>query len=212
MIHIRKKQAPAEFIKANKIDKCHFDDMDTEIKSQLRQSLLQEQGYLCAYCMSAIENNGKSTKIEHYVPRNDNNEMKYKNLLAVCHGGEGLDPCQQTCDTRKGNDILTINPQIQRDIETICYQHDGAIVSNNKKYNEDINSTLNLNVQVLKDKRKHAWDAVKNILIKKCKEKTFKKGDLERIYRKYSEKNGSGRYIPYCGIVLWNIKRKMSQI
>lgn len=48
--------------------------------------------------------------------------------------------------------------------------------------------------------------------MKKCKDKSFKKGDLERIYNKYSEKDGSGRYISYCGIVLWNIKRKMSQI
>lgn len=212
MIHIRKTQAPAEFIKANKIYKCHFDDMDTEVKNQLRQSLLQEQGYLCAYCMGAIENTGKSTKIEHYSPRDNENEMDYKNLLAVCHGGEGLDYNQHTCDTHKRDEVLTIDPQTQKDIETICYQHDGTIISNNKKYDEEINSILNLNVQVLKDKRKSAWDAVKKILMKKCKDKSFKKGDLERIYNKYSEKDGSGRYISYCGIVLWNIKRKMSQI
>lgn len=212
MIHIRKTQAPAKFIKENKIYKCHFDDMDTEVKNKLRQSLLQDQGYICAYCMSAIENNAKSTKIEHYVPRNDSNEMKYKNLLAVCYGGEGSSDKQQTCDTHKKQKVLTINPQIQKDIETIYYKHDGSIVSNDKKYNEEINNILNLNVQVLKDKRKHAWDAVKNILIKKCKEKAFKKGDLERIYRKYLEKDGSGRHIPYCGIVLWNIKRKIVKL
>ena len=121
MIHIRKTQAPAEFIKENKIYKCHFDDMDTEVKNKLRQSLLQDQGYICAYCMSAIENNAKSTKIEHYVPRNDSNEMKYKNLLAVCYGGEGSSDKQQTCDTHKKQKVLTINPQIQKDIERRDY-------------------------------------------------------------------------------------------
>ena len=106
MIHIQKHSPPnkfVEFVQQNK--NAHFDDMPSEVKQILRDSLLKEQGYLCAYCMSKIDD--QHTKIEHYEPRNNKNELDYKNLLAVCGGNSGgNDEKHQHCDTKKGNKTL----------------------------------------------------------------------------------------------------------
>ena len=42
-------------------------------------------------------------KIEYYIARNKENELDYKNLIAVCKGNEGESFERQICDTRKSN-------------------------------------------------------------------------------------------------------------
>ena len=100
MIHIQKGTPPNKFQEfKHQNPQAHFDDMPPDIKSTLRQSLLEEQGYLCAYCMSKIRD---KVKIEHYEPRNTQNELDYSNLLAVCTGNsEGDSFKHQHCDTKK---------------------------------------------------------------------------------------------------------------
>ncbi len=64
MIHIQKSNSPKKFQEFKlQNPQAHFDDMPTEVKDTLRQSLLEEQGYLCAYCMNRIRD---KIKIEHY--------------------------------------------------------------------------------------------------------------------------------------------------
>ena len=75
-------------------------DADADVKKTLRESLLKEQGYLCAYCMRRI-NDAQDTKIEHYKARTPENELQYHNLLAVCKGGEDGLPSARCCDTKK---------------------------------------------------------------------------------------------------------------
>ena len=77
MIHIKKSTQPKKFQEFKQQNpQAHFDDMPPDIKAILRQSLLEEQGYLCAYCMSKICD---KVKIEHYEPRNPQNELEYSN-------------------------------------------------------------------------------------------------------------------------------------
>ena len=54
---------------------ARFDDMDPDVKIQLRESLLKEQGHLCAYCMKRIID-AKDTKIEHFEARTPENELQ----------------------------------------------------------------------------------------------------------------------------------------
>ena len=63
--------------------------MPKEVKEKLRTSLLEEQGYICAYCMKKLEDDFSKVKIEHYIARNEENQLDYNNLLAVCKGNEG---------------------------------------------------------------------------------------------------------------------------
>lgn len=79
MIYIRKGIELIDWYFQRKTSGADFDGTD---KSALRKSLLEEQGYLCAYCMKRIRQN-KDIKIEHYHPRNAENQFDYKNLLTV---------------------------------------------------------------------------------------------------------------------------------
>ncbi|MBQ5650259.1 MAG: hypothetical protein IIV09_01550, partial [Selenomonadaceae bacterium] len=145
MLYIKKYKPPNSFVHYVKQPNVHFDDMDTEVKQELRLSLLREQGWLCAYCMKRLSFDGNDVKIEHYEPRNTENELKYENLLAVCKGGEGNVPERQTCDTRKGNQVLNINPQRWQDIDTVSYTSNGDILSSDSAFQADFNDILNLN-------------------------------------------------------------------
>ena len=58
-------------------------------KNELRQQLVTEQGALCCYCGSLIENNSH-TRMEHVDSKSNNIEktFDYHNLAAACSGGK----------------------------------------------------------------------------------------------------------------------------
>ena len=104
MLYIEKKTPPREMVrKVSEIKsspgwkaikngntsaiRSEFDNLP---KDTIRESLLKEQHYLCAYCMRKIQNNGQSTSIEHWFPlsKNKDQALDYGNMLAVCDGGE----------------------------------------------------------------------------------------------------------------------------
>ena len=112
MLLIKKRQEPDSLREHRNTPGADFDGLD---KTQLRRSLLQEQGYICAYCMKRIREDDK-VKIEHYKARTKENELVYQNLLAVCDGNETLkdergkvNPNRFTCDTKKKEKELLIS-------------------------------------------------------------------------------------------------------
>ena len=79
-----------------------------------RKFLLEEQGYLCAYCMRRIPHvhmekgvERDDMKTEHLVPQTASYSIKHKlditysNMFACCMGGKGKgkDPRFQTCES-----------------------------------------------------------------------------------------------------------------
>lgn len=120
MIYIQKKPEPNLLLEYRHQINASFDDMDADVKIQLRESLLKEQGHLCAYCMRRITD-AKDTKIEHFEARTPENELQYHNLLAVCRGGDGGPVKAMSCDTKKGNRQIFINPLNKSDMERIYY-------------------------------------------------------------------------------------------
>lgn len=91
MLYIKKGKLPKSFIEYTREKCARFDDMPSETKKELRRSLLEEQGYLCAYCMRRIADGGAETKIEHLQARNLSNELVYPQLekkLRFYEGGE----------------------------------------------------------------------------------------------------------------------------
>ncbi len=58
--------------------------IDTD--SKLKKTILEEQGYLCAYCMKKIDI-GKMS-VEHYQSRTNfsNLQLNYSNMIGVCEG------------------------------------------------------------------------------------------------------------------------------
>ena len=132
MIYIEKKSPPSEMI---------------------RRGLLEEQSGLCAYCMRRIENNGRTTRIEHWYPlsKDKDRALDYGNMLAVCDGGanyQGWEKKVLCCDAFKGDDEeLTISPLNAQQMKKIIYDKNGHIKT--KPYDavleKDINDSLRLN-------------------------------------------------------------------
>ena len=86
MISIKKGVEPDSLRYYRRTPGANFDGLD---KTELRERLLEEQGHLCAYCIQRITGKG-AVKIEHYEKRTTENQLEYKNLLAVCSGNETL--------------------------------------------------------------------------------------------------------------------------
>lgn len=210
MIYIKKGKEPTCLKKYKSSDK--FEDLTSEDKSDLRNSLLVEQGYLCAYCMKRIYKDGE-VKIEHYEARNDDNELKYSNLLAVCKGNEGNPYKMQTCDTRKGNNTIFVNPQDKTHIDKIVYDLNGIIKSEDEQIDYDLNNTLNLNYEYgyLKSNRKAALDKLKEKILEEDKRGKNVKTFLIRLKSKLEDLNSNGEYEEYYGILLWYINKKLKR-
>ncbi len=229
MIYIQKKPEPDLLLKYRYQKNARFDDMDADVKKQLRESLLKEQGYLCAYCMRRIVDE-KDIKIEHFNARTPENELQYHNLLAVCRGGEGGPVKARSCDTKKGNRPIFINPLCKSDMNRIYYDNSGEIHSSDTtKYvfeywdsigkhhsgytspEQDIHEGLNLNYEngapILG--RKTALRKFQKLL-HPYKDKKSKRVFLEKMQRVYSVQ--SEFMEPYVGIIRWYIQKKLNQL
>lgn len=209
MIYINKRREPVKLIQYRNSMNSKFDDMDSDVKKVLRESLLEEQKYLCAYCMSRIRDDG-DIKIEHLKARDEDNELEYVNLLAVCKGNEGQPYRKTTCDTRKGNKSIAINPLNSDCMKTINYRNDGTIFSTDVTYDNDINDILNLNCKegYLKRNRKAALDSLNSWLIRKLRSDESAETLLRRLRRKYDNQDNI-ELIEYVGILLFHIDKKL---
>lgn len=215
MIQIHKNNPPKKFQQFKQQNpNSHFDDMPSEVKAELRHSLLEEQGYLCAYCMRRIHDG--NTKIEHYEPRNAQNEMDYSNLLAVCDGtSRGNLPQHQHCDTKKANKHLRINPQNADHMKCISYRTDGTIYAkDNEDFNNDLSSTLNLNDEYgyLKSNRKSALDKLKKRFCQECGDKSASHKFIEKSLEFYLDNDENNQRQEYCGILIDYLMKRLRQL
>ncbi|TAH17751.1 MAG: TIGR02646 family protein [Cytophagales bacterium] len=90
--------------KKNKLA-LNFENLPADVKAIIKKSLLEEQGYLCCYCMKKIEYD--TMKVEHFKTQNQNQELvlDYHNLLGACEGNQKHnDKAKHHCDTCKGGD------------------------------------------------------------------------------------------------------------
>ena len=124
-----------------------YSSLRGEHKRKVLEALIVEQGHLCAYCMCRIGTNDNPATIEHITPQHPATScfdrdlsLSYKNMLAVCDGRSGA-----TCDKRRGNEPLTVNPLKPETLATITYHHDGRIHADDPDINHDLNDTLGLN-------------------------------------------------------------------
>lgn len=212
MFYIEKDREPNSLTKYKKSKDAYFDGFDK--KDDIRQSLLNEQGYLCAYCMRLI-NNVDEVTIEHYYPQSKTNVkmgLDYKYMLGVCKLNKNCAYKNQTCDAHRGNKPLTINPWLHSSISAISYnQMTGDIYSDDADINTDLTITLNLNCvnARLSLNRKAALDSMKKYILKQHKTGLWSDTLLNKIRRQYLSKDEYGKYKPYIGILLWYINKKI---
>lgn len=188
-----------------------WDDLCGEEKIILRKSLLEEQGYICAYCGKRIENE-KKTIIEHISPKTKykRHQFDYNNLVVSCNGNElssGKSSKKLHCDKKKGDQEIEVNPvhDYREWEENLMYGLDGKVYTKlkNEKY-QDLIEILNLNNKVLIRKRK---SALKGFV---CTPKKLQNGRIKLVQNKLEineikklsfalkENKINGKYFPYC--------------
>lgn len=175
--------------------------------NNLRKQLLQEQGYICCYCMSRIDCN--NSKIEHFKPQTKNRESQidYQNLFIACNGGEGLKATEQYCDTKKGEKNLEYIDLLSS-IEQNIYYTKGAknisIKSNDENIAKEINNILNLNISVLGRNRKETYNRV----MKNLKSRGYTIANINKVLNYYKSKH-NGKFEPYCQMIVYFLIKKL---
>lgn len=226
VLKINKRTPPPEFVEAAAKAKetyslsqpgkqTPYEMLETEAKDVLREALAAEQGYLCVYCMSRISDSEQDMKIEHLYPRHDEMgegaklSVEYTNLFASCNGGEGEDKELQTCDTHKGNAIISVNPLDSDSIAKISYSYDGKVKSNDSDIEHDLNDTLNLNVEKLKRNRQEAWRCMRDRIARKNLSSQIK------AYDTFIEEQGqidSNKKMEYAGFLLFMSRKELRKL
>ena len=229
MIEISKNNEPSELIKMrqnaanrNLSSNDAYSMLKNPLKSVVLDSLIEEQGQLCAYCMCRIPRDDVAAKItkitiEHIQPRNLQNGqdnmcgLDYNNMVAVCNGNRGPHKTRKlddlTCDAHKGNiEFKKINPCKADSLKSIYYTIDGRIDSTDDNVKYDLITTLNLNCSrsPIVAERKAALESLMNDIDQSCLEENqipeYCKEKLDVFL------NEKGIKTPYVGILIWYLK------
>ena len=193
----------------------HSDYDNYQAKDELRHSLVTEQRGLCCYCMRRVRPVAAAMKIEHWKCQRHyrSDELKYRNLLGACLGGQGKPERLQHCDTRKGDSNVKWNPADPvHHIETrIRYELDGSIRSDEGEFDSQLNDVLNLNLPELKNSRKHLLDAVLHWW-KREKARIGGPVSVDGLIRiRDQHVGGEGELSPYCQVVVWWLEQRLAR-
>jgi uncharacterized protein (TIGR02646 family) len=230
MKYIKKGKEPESLANKRQTDGAIY-----EAEASWQVQLLEDQGYLCAYCMGRIslarDKNGKPRiEIEHYLSKklHPSLGLVWKNMLGVCNGTFGMD---SHCDKTKGKkneqetfikgksdgDVMLniLDPlNIKKSERIVTYSSSGEILLNTmnpdleQKISEDLNYILNLNDDKLKQARKNVMDVAKEILTKKHHIGTWSVRDIDREISDWSSKTKEGRYKAYCQAAIWFLESR----
>lgn len=211
---------------------CKYENLTKELKAELLSALLNEQGFICAYCMQKI--NDTNAQIEHVIGQNytdkdgnnigEENQLNYDNLIAVCQGKS----CEkgEHCDSNRSKfqkyRPLFVSPLKNRIMPNIKFTEKGLIyykdfleiqkveelkehstLDEDSNIKYDLQKVLNLNCKNLKDKRIYLINALKKL--------TNNWSNQERIKRqleKYSKKS-SNEYEEMSQVAIYFLEKKL---
>ena len=226
MKQVNKSAEPNSMVQHRATQHSTYANIPPATKEALRQSLLAEQGHICCYCMKRIpektETDGRVSyemKVEHFQCQDNYGglQLTYTNLFGACTGNEGKPKKLQTCDTKKGNSELTINPISNPPVcETLFkYNADGEISSSNDSAEIDrqLNDILNLNMQTLKDGRSEIYLEVQEKV--RVESKKFKNDKAGFVRVLQQEKNRwlsrtDNKHKPYCMVAVYYLTKKIN--
>lgn len=194
--------------------RSYFDQLP---KKEIRATLLEEQHYLCAYCMRRISN-VDDVIIEHWFPLSEARDtaIDYRNLLGSCNGiySESHHPCS-CCDKKKSGIEIKINPQNQSMMDCIKYETDGTLYFDapdgfdkdiKEHIDRDIDITLCLNGE------ESELTLQRERVLRSCKGKLkelFLKGkcNVANVEKLIEELEAKQQYPAYAGVMLFYYKR-----
>jgi len=194
MRHINKSNPPEKYVRYCRCNTSNYRDLTEnhkEIKSELRNILLSDQGYICCYCGRRID--PQKSVIEHlacqqYYPQK---QLDFNNLLCSCNGGRdrrtGNPSYPLSCDAAKDNLTIPFTPLESNCEERFGYDENGVIYGIDEEAKSTI-EVLNLDNEKLNHQRKAAIDTYKYI----------KDYDWESEIEWLSERDSENRYPEFC--------------
>lgn len=194
-----------------------YANIPTADREKLVKSLLQEQGYLCAYCMCRI--NETTLKVEHWKCRSHfpDLQLDYKNMLAVCNGNEGHPEYEQHCDTQKKNTDLKYNPA-----DPTHYAHlkisyvraTGKIESNDTTYSKQFGDlekgntgVLNLNYGFPLENRKNIIESIRRAL--SYLPSNAPKSKIRALLAVWTSPDEHGMLKEYAGVAIYFLEKRL---
>lgn len=179
-----------------------------------RASLLNEQGFICGYCMRRID--AANSRIEHLKPQSlsisqgkPEETLNYSNMILCCDGDINKSNTLKSfhCDRKKQETPIHFTPFEQHVIDTISYSSNtGEIKSTDSMINDDINKVLNLNLGRLKENR---LAVLRGVTVMLGTKKDWKKSEIQYLLKNYTNKDVNGKKKPYCGIVIWFLSSRL---
>jgi len=228
MKHIVKNKEPQSLKTYRSTPNASFNGCN---KEDIRKSLIEEQGAICAYCMKRIRNKWNLklqkpfTEIEHYKSQDIYNgidgkpdlRLNYTNMLGVCNGN-ARNPkhklhCDKSKDLEKNKPLLPLsidplNPNCEQLIE---FRGNGKAVSKNPTIHSEINDVLNLNEENLVKNRTVAINtAIESINKKRGANKEWRRSDINAEIKAWKKRYKSG-YRPYCRAVISYLEKRLSR-
>lgn len=189
---------------------CCTPGVDYQASPELREILLKEQGFICAYCMKGLDAEGKNTKIEHMKCRRLHPDLKfkYRNMVVCCSGDTfGF----RHCDTSKGDEDISFDLLSDPFFTTLTYGlGTGTIKSSVASWDNEINNLLNLNNEYLKRERLAVLQAAIDTLDKN-KNWNETQSELTRLRDEWDQMDKGGRYKQFCGIVVYFLNKRLSR-
>lgn len=219
MLAINRGEPPAELTKNVQEllpEQRSYENLSSETRTALKESLLERQGHLCAYCMRRIED-ADHAKLEHLYPQSRSiaeghpeKTVDYANMLVSCMGGSdvrGRPHSAQTCDSHKGNETISIDPCSQSDVDTIRYRRNGEIFSTDSSFDRDLDETLNLNCReaFLPQDRAGVYEAMQRAIEKEGPKTPEAKRAFAR--RKLRALESARVREPFMGVMVYRLRR-----
>ena len=84
MKYIEKRKPPESLERYRGTAGANFDDLPSNVKSELKQQLADEQGDICCYCGKRISPDHHSV-IEHLLPKGDKQYTHLQLVLSLIH-------------------------------------------------------------------------------------------------------------------------------
>lgn len=184
---------------------------DNAPKAAMREALLHEQEGLCAYCMGELAAATEALmKVEHHVAQSADpaRALDWDNLLGVCKGNEGKPRAQQTCDTRRGNRPLPLDPKDEAIERQVAYERSsGRIVAVDPDQQGVFDDVLGLNVHHVVQARAAVLEAFFERMRRAKPQGTWTQADYELVLDAF-RKNRRGTTRGYIGIVEWAVRQR----
>lgn len=159
MIYIHQNRIPKAFVEwkaANHGLNCNYKSLPGDIKSSIKDSLLQEQKFLCAYTMIRIKD--ETSHIEHIEPQSaaDEKDLDYSNM-AACFPGSSTGMIDFGAKKKDDCSESILSPHDATADAAFEYKNNGIIVGRTDLAKRTI-EILNLNHPDLIRRRKSVYD------------------------------------------------------